>query len=99
MVIAMALATTAIGTGCSSESVFCDTFCECEACTDNERQDCTAQLNGTRSYARETGCLEAYEAYLTCASDHGTCVDQTFSDSPCNAENAAFSECLGGAYD
>lgn len=94
---AVLIAMGTAGAGCSSEHLYCEAFCDCEGCNDEAFQACRTQLDGTRSYAESSGCGDEYDAYLTCATDTGTCdAEQTFIDGTCEAENAAFVDCLGG---
>jgi len=84
--------------GCDpGASDICDLKCECEGCTEAERDACLADIDGTVTVAEEKGCSDQYNAWLVCVESEAECREGTkFAFDGCDIEEDALADCGGG---
>jgi hypothetical protein len=52
---------------------YCDAKCDCENCSDEEREECIIERETRVDVADAFGCGAEYREYLACRADRGTC--------------------------
>ncbi len=84
--------------GCGpAASDICDLKCECEGCSEAERDDCIADIEATVTLAESKGCSDQYSAWLVCVESEAECRSgEEFTWDGCDIEEDALAECGGG---
>lgn len=94
LLAALASSTSACG-GSPAEDV-CDAACDCNGCTDPQRQTCVDQLEQARDGADDAGCGGELDDYLECvATAEGLCEDPQLT-SVCTSERSEVEACAAG---
>jgi len=91
------LASSSTGCGGTSASAVCSDVCECTGCSEQEETDCVDAVEDAEKAAADEGCEDAWDDYVSCASDELECRDGVASSDGCDAEAEALSECTDGA--
>jgi hypothetical protein len=71
--------------------------CECTGCSEQEETDCIDAVEDAEKAAANEGCEDAWDEYVSCASDELECRDGVASSDGCDAEAEALIECTDGA--
>lgn len=91
----LALALAGCGGGASG---FCNDYCDCVGCSDNEREDCIDDVEDSLDEADKAGCGGEADDVLSCYSSEFECKSGDRVDlDGCDAEQDAFSECADGS--
>lgn len=91
-VVALGVFVPLMGTaaGCDSAQSLCDRVCDCEGCSDPERESCYDFAEDTTLDADQEGCAPEYDDYVSCAH----------SAFQCNGGRAEYEEgCAGELLD
>lgn len=91
------LATSSIGCSGTSASAICADVCECTGCSEQEETDCVDAIEDAEKAAADEGCEDAWDDYVSCASDELECRDGVARSDGCDAEGEALAECTDGA--
>jgi hypothetical protein len=62
-----------MSSGCSSARSTCALVCECEHCGDLAEELTCTEYDVDEAIAQAYGCDDAWEAYMTCVQEKGTC--------------------------
>ena len=98
------LATSVLGlgmgvfaSGCSvSAQEICDIKCNCEGCSQEQHDDCVADVNATVTKAESLECSTQYSNWLSCVEQEAECRNgATFAWDGCEIEEDALNECGG----
>ena len=94
----MALGTGVFAGGCSvSAEEICDIKCNCEGCSQEQHDDCVADVNATVTKAEGLGCSTQYSNWLSCVEQEAECRNgATFAWDGCEIEEDALNQCGGG---
>lgn len=95
---AMALGAGTFASGCGvSADEICEIKCGCEGCSQEQRDDCIADVETTTSKAEDLGCSTQYADWLQCVEEEAECRNgDTFAWDGCDIEEDALEECGGG---
>lgn len=94
--IALGLPVFASGCGVSAEDI-CELKCNCEGCSQEQRDDCVAGVESALTKADDLGCSTEYGNWLSCAEQEAECRDgKTFTFDGCDIEEDALAACGGG---
>ena len=87
-----------VSSGCSvSADVICSVKCNCEGCSQAQRDDCVSDVNATVQKAADLGCSTQYQDWLNCVDEEAECRNgETFAWDGCEIEEDALAECGGG---
>jgi len=92
--VALAFGFASFGAGCESETAsYCEARCDCQGCSQREREDCTDDTEDAERLAEHDGCASEYSSYVTCFVDDGTCNNGAFISSACGPERDALRGC------
>jgi hypothetical protein len=99
------LGLSASAMGCSRAAAVCDLICTCEHCNDQHKIEACNQLEITQDYVNAYDCGDAWEKYMICFEERGTCdetesrfsVENEAGDSRCQNEADALNECISEA--
>jgi hypothetical protein len=87
----------ACGCGVSADEI-CNIKCNCEGCSQIERDDCVSDVNAAVEKAEDLECSTQYAEWLSCVEQEAECRDgQTFAWDGCDIEEDALAECGGGS--
>lgn len=90
----IALSWLSLGAGCASDTTsYCEARCDCQGCSQREREDCTDDVEDAERLAEHEGCAAAYSSYVTCYVDEGVCSNGAFISSSCADEADALRAC------
>ncbi|MEJ7731038.1 MAG: hypothetical protein WKG00_17710 [Polyangiaceae bacterium] len=89
-VLALALA------GCGySAADYCQDFCDCNGCNDNELDDCIDNAEDSYDDAVDEGCEDQADEYLSCLGDEAVCRDgNRFDADGCEDEAVDVAKCV-----
>ena len=91
------LASSSLGCGGTSASAICSDVCECTGCSEREEEDCVDSIEDVEKAAADEGCEDAWDEYVSCASDELECRDGVARSDGCDSEAEALAECTDGA--
>jgi hypothetical protein len=96
--LALVLVLTATSTGCTSLATdFCALQCDCEGCSDNQREECAIEEGARVDQADVYGCADLHDEYLQCVVDHPLCESADFRDPDiCNDARERRNSCEDG---
>ncbi len=81
---ALSMAFATLGAGCESETAsYCSARCDCQGCSQRDREDCADDVEDAERLAEFDGCAAEYSSYVTCYVDEGTCNGGAFIASSC----------------
>ncbi|MBK9264359.1 MAG: hypothetical protein IPM54_31740 [Polyangiaceae bacterium] len=92
-------------TGCTQAAKVCDLICTCEHCNDQDKVEYCNDLETAYDVADAYACGDAWNAYMVCFEERGTC-DETearFSvrndagENRCQKEEDAYLDCVTDA--
>jgi hypothetical protein len=83
-------------TGCGySPSDYCQDFCDCTGCSDNELDECIDNLEDDYDDAVNEGCEDQADEYLDCLGSETECRDgDEFDADGCEDEAADVYKCM-----
>ncbi len=91
---ALASAVVLAATGCGASGAdLCDLECECEGCSDYEREECIDDFDDAARDAEHEGCEDELDIYLSCLDDTGECRGDDF-ETDCGKEKDDFKACV-----
>jgi hypothetical protein len=80
-VLAMLLGAAAFASGCSSLSAdLCDLKCDCEGCSDNQRDECVVEEDARADQSDVYDCADLHDDYVQCVVDNPVCDAADFRD-------------------
>ena len=82
--------------GCGSAASLCDDFCDCQGCSDTERDDCVDDIEDAEKRAEEAGCEQQFDELVDCMDDQLECRDGRVDADGCESETKDLSECSDG---
>lgn len=84
--------------GCSSQAAsYCNKVCECQTCTDQDRQDCADYIDNSRLNAVVAGCDPRFDEAVACLTDQ-SCNGTEIDESGCAIEIGSMNGCADGYY-
>jgi hypothetical protein len=93
--VALSLPLAGCGGGASG---FCNDYCDCVGCSDNEREDCVDDVEDSLDEADKAGCGGEADDVLSCYRSELECLSGDRVDlDGCDAEEDAFSDCADGS--
>jgi len=96
LALGLAFVQSASGCGADADDI-CALKCNCEGCSEAERNDCLSDIEATTKLAADYGCTDQYADWLTCVDQEAECRDgKTFAWDGCDIEEDALAECGGG---
>lgn len=82
------------GLGCEgSSSGVCVARCDCEGCSQKERENCADDVDDSARLADHDDCGDAFSAYVDCYENEGTCADGVWMSAACASQSSAFRAC------
>jgi len=83
--------------GCSSiTSDYCDLACDCEGCSDNQRDECGVEQDARSDQANVYDCADLHDDYLQCIVDNPFCEGADFRNPPaCDDAKDRLNSCEG----
>ena len=86
--LALALVAGTAATGCTSITTdYCDLRCDCEGCSDNQRDECFVEQEARADQADVYDCADLHDDYLQCVVDRPLCEGADFRN-PAGCEDA-----------
>lgn len=86
------------GLGCQgTASGVCVARCDCEGCSQREREDCVDDVEDSARLADHDECGDAFSAYVDCYANEGVCTDGVWSSASCAHEASALRACSSRA--
>lgn len=80
--LAMALV-AGTAAGCASLTTdYCDLECDCEGCSDNQRDECSVEQDARAEQADVYDCADLHDDYLQCIVDRPLCEGADFRNPP-----------------
>ena len=89
---AMTVATSAVSCG-SPEADLCNQQCECEGCSEGQRNACVDDYNSDLKSAGFRGCVDLYDDWINCEQSLGACVGTDWKAS-CGDERDRLDHCI-----
>jgi hypothetical protein len=91
--------TSALAAGCGyAPSDYCNDFCDCTGCSDNELDDCIDNAEDQYDDAVDAGCDDLADDYLACLGEEAECRDgDEFDADGCEREYLDAAECVAEA--
>jgi Cys-rich protein (TIGR04453 family) len=82
--------------GCGySPSDYCQEYCDCTGCSDNELDECIDNAEDSYDNAIDEGCEDQADEYLSCLSDETECRDgNRFDADGCEDESVDVAKCV-----
>jgi hypothetical protein len=74
---------------------YCDLYCDCERCNDEEAELCGADIDYAAEVADIKGCSDDFDLYLECANESADCDDNDFTiGNDCENEAEDYFNCI-----
>ena len=89
--IALTLGLAACG---GSAASICDDMCDCEGCSDNERDECIDEIEDLERAAEREGCEDQFDEALSCVSDEAECRGDDWDADGCEPELEDLDDCV-----
>lgn len=87
-------ATMSFVSGCESQvNDFCVARCDCQGCSQREREDCLDDIDDSQRLAEHDGCATEFAEYLNCYANEGTCTIGAWIASTCTAKGSSLRSC------
>lgn len=94
-VIGLGSGVFASGCGVSADEI-CEVKCNCQGCSEEQRDDCVADVDATVAKAENLGCSTEYSTWLSCVEQEAECRNgDTFTWDGCEIEEDALAKCGG----
>lgn len=82
------------GSGCeAASSTVCVARCDCEGCSQKEREDCVDDVDDAERLADYDGCGTEHDKYVDCYGNKGTCSDGVWVTQSCAEQGTALRTC------
>ena len=79
--LALLFLVTVTSAGCTSLSDdLCQLKCDCEGCSDNQRDECAIEETSHVDQSDVYGCADLHDEYTQCVVDHPLCEGADFKD-------------------
>jgi hypothetical protein len=86
-----------IAPGCGpSIGAYCDKVCDCQGCSDTQRDDCIDTADDARRNADHKGCRGEFDKLLSCGMEELECKDGYPKIDGCDSEQKKYLECVAG---
>ncbi len=84
----------AFGTGCeSSVGSYCVARCDCQGCSQQEREDCNDDVEDSLRLAEHDDCTSEFNDYLSCYSGEGSCTNGAWIAATCTSKGTLLRNC------
>ncbi len=81
-------------TACQSDGeAVCDLKCDCEGCSDFDRDNCYDDVDDNARDADYRGCLDLYDDLKACEYDTGYCKGGADWETSCKTEKERYDNC------
>lgn len=80
--------------GCGGAAAYCDSYCDCEGCSDAEYDDCIDDIEDQQKLADDQGCADQADDYLSCVNSEAECRDGRLDADGCVTEFEAVVKCV-----
>jgi hypothetical protein len=88
------LAAAAFGAGCeSSVSSYCVARCDCQGCSQREREDCMDDIEDSERLAGHDECASEFAEYISCYTNEGSCMNGGWLASSCFGKGNELRSC------
>jgi hypothetical protein len=92
-----ALLAALVAAGCVGQvRDICQRECECEACSDEDYDDCVEDGKRVEADSKAAGCQTEFEAYSDCADANLVCEGNNSRVNGCFDERAGLTTCVQG---
>lgn len=91
---ALPLGLSIVGGGCGdAASAVCVARCDCQGCSQKERDDCADDIDDAKRLADFDACGDAFSSYAACYEGEGTCSEGVWVTSTCTDLGRAMQSC------
>lgn len=82
------------GMGCESNAgSYCVARCDCQGCSQREREDCLDDVEDSERLAEYDGCASYFSDYISCYTNEGSCESGGWVASTCTIQGSALRDC------
>jgi hypothetical protein len=96
-VVVVAAAALAVGCRGNEYKDYCDKLVACVGGNDKDKDACVDSMEGDEDVADDYDCGKQYDSYTGCLKNGLACVSGVPDESACDAQGAAFGECVAAA--
>jgi hypothetical protein len=93
-IVAGVLGVASFATGCESNvSAYCVARCDCQGCSQREREDCADDIEDSERLAEHDGCASDFADYISCYTNEGSCMNGAWVTQSCFGKGSVLRNC------